>query len=157
MGFRILPSRLTQRFRTDLQTLFCRRIRGGPSISERTLALDRIAGSVTLLCLAGLAVWLVNQTLPGKLLRIPAVSERAEAAAGTPDFGLPTAGATLKPLSFADVRAVQAKLQSLGFDPGAVDGIAGRRTLKALNGYRATQAMEPTAYVDRATIAGLLD
>jgi peptidoglycan hydrolase-like protein with peptidoglycan-binding domain len=46
--------------------------------------------------------------------------------------------------------------KSLGFDPGAIDGIAGRRTLAALKAYRQSVSRPPAA-VSSDTIGALRD
>jgi hypothetical protein len=137
-------------FSTDLRTLTCRRWRGGPTLSERALALDRIAGSLFLVCLVAASIWVADRT--GLL---PVVADSAEAATSAP-AGLDPALATT-PLTSAEVRLLQRKLRSLGFDPGAVDGIPGRHTLAALNTYLAAAKLETVTQVNRASVASLLE
>ena len=59
------------------------------------------------------------------------------------------------PLAEGDIMKLQAKLKSLGFDPGKADGKAGPRTLKALNAYRKSLGLEATNAVDRKAVAPL--
>jgi hypothetical protein len=151
MGPRFPVPGFVRQFGTDLQTLTCGRWRGGPSLSQRALALDRIAGSVFMLCLVVTSIWIVDRL---GLLRLPIVAERAQAAASDPATIDP---ATATPLTAAEVRLVQRKLVSLGFDPGAVDGVPGRRTLAALNAYLAAAKLAPVTRVTRASAASLLD
>jgi len=61
------------------------------------------------------------------------------------------------PLTSADVRQLQSRLQVLGFNPGRIDGIVGGRTLDALNHYRATKDLKRVYAVDRAAVADLLN
>ena len=68
-----------------------------------------------------------------------------------------TADIHAAPLSTDDVRHVQGRLAELGFAPGKIDGIAGSRTLKALNAYRASQHLEPATGVDYGSAEELLD
>ena len=58
-------------------------------------------------------------------------------------------------LSPSDVRMVQARLKENGFDPGPIDGIAGQRTLAALNAYRQSVSLSPVLIVSRETIGAL--
>ena len=58
-------------------------------------------------------------------------------------------------LTASDIQAVQARLKKNGFDPGPIDGIAGKRTLAALNAYRASIRLSPVLAVSRATIGDL--
>ncbi len=58
-------------------------------------------------------------------------------------------------LSPSDVRMVQARLKENGFDPGPIDGIAGKRTLAALNAYRQSVRLYPVLVVSRETIGAL--
>ena len=58
-------------------------------------------------------------------------------------------------LSPADIRMVQARLKIGGFDPGPIDGIAGKRTLAALNAYRQSISLSPALIVSRETIGAL--
>jgi hypothetical protein len=153
MGPRFPLSGFARQLRTDLLTLTCRRWRGGPTLSERALALDRIAGSVFMVCLVATSAWLADRT---GLLQLPPVAESAQAAATNEP-------ATLDPtlaeqhLSSAEVRLLQCKLKSLGFDPGGIDGIPGRRTLAALNAYLATAKLGSVTQVNRSSAASLLE
>lgn len=58
-------------------------------------------------------------------------------------------------LSSSDIRTVQAQLKRRGFDPGPVDGIAGKRTLSALNAYRQSIRLSPAQVVSRETVSAL--
>jgi hypothetical protein len=150
MGPRFPLSGFARQFITDLRTLTCRRWRGGPTLSQRALALDRIAGSVFLVCLMAMSLWVADRT--GLL---PIVAESAQAATGAPAVLDPALAA--KPLTSAEVRLLQRKLKSLGFDPDAIDGVPGRHTLAALNAYLAAAKLDPVTQVNRASAAGLLE
>lgn len=152
MGSRFPLSGFARQSRTDLRTLSCRRWRGGPTLSERALALDRVAGSVFMVCMVATSVWVADRA---GLLRLPVVAESAQAAASDPATVDPAILA--KPLTSAEVRVVQRKLTSLGFDPGGIDGIPGRRTLAALNAYLAAADLGAVRQVNRASAAGLLE
>lgn len=58
-------------------------------------------------------------------------------------------------LSPSDIRNVQTELKRRGFDPGPIDGIAGKRTLSALNAYRQSLDLSPALVVSRHTISVL--
>ncbi len=150
MGFRFPLPGFARQFRTDLRTLTCRRWRGGPPLSARALALDRIAGSLFLLCLLATSLWLADRT--GLL---PAIAESAEAATRAPAAN--DAARANTPLTSAEVRLLQRKLKSLGFDPGAIDGVLGRHTLSALNAYLAAAKLDTVTKVNRASAASLLE
>jgi lysozyme family protein len=68
-----------------------------------------------------------------------------------------SAEAAARPLTRSDIKMLQGRLWSLGFDPGTIDGIAGRRTLAALNRYRAGKSLDRVAHIDRAAVADLLN
>ena len=55
-------------------------------------------------------------------------------------------------LSPSDIRMVQARLKESGFDPGPIDGVAGKRTLAALNAYRQSISLPRVLVVSRETI-----
>jgi hypothetical protein len=152
MGPRFPLSGFARQFRTDLRTLTSRRWRGGPTLSQRALALDRVAGSVFMLCLVVTSVWAADRA---DLLTLPVVAESAQAATSDPAALDPAIAA--KPLTSAEIRLVQRKLKSLGFDPGAIDGVPGRRTLTALNAYLASAKVGRVSQVNRAAVASLLE
>ena len=152
MGSRFLLPGFARQFRTDLRTLTSRRWRGGPTVSERAQALDRVAGSVFIVSLVAVAI--VGADRAG-MLKLPEVAESAQAATSDPAAIDPALAA--RPLTSAEVRLVQRKLKSLGFDPGAVDGVPGRHTLTALNAYLAAAKVARVSQVNRASVASLLE
>jgi peptidoglycan hydrolase-like protein with peptidoglycan-binding domain len=89
------------------------------------------------------------------MLKLPEVAESAQAATSDP-AAIDPAVAT-RPLTSAEVRLVQRKLKSLGFDPGAIDGVPGRHTLTALNAYLAAGKLDTVTKINRATAASLLE
>jgi hypothetical protein len=159
MGARFLPSGFARRFRTDLRTLFCRHIRGAPTLSERAVALDRMAGSALMICAVIAAVWLASPFMPTSPLGVPPVTEsaQADAAATEPGRQTPEAESASGRMSANEIRQLQSRLMTLGFDPGPIDGMAGPRTLHALNLYRASVELDPVHSIDRATVADLAD
>ena len=89
-------------------------------------------------------------------------SEAAELNAGGGGFAPPAVNleAVLNrlesnELSPSDIRIVQTRLKESGFDPGPIDGVAGKRTLTALNAYRQSIRLTPALVVSRETIAAL--
>jgi N-acetyl-anhydromuramyl-L-alanine amidase AmpD len=54
-----------------------------------------------------------------------------------------------------DVRAAQAKLSELGYDPGQADGIAGKRTHAAVKKFQGDKGLEQTGRLDGRTMAAL--
>jgi hypothetical protein len=152
MGPRFPLSGSARQLRTDLRTLSSRRWRGRPTLSERALALDRVAGSLFLVCLVATSLWVADRA---GLLTLPVVAESAQAATSDPATLDPPIAAT--PLTSAEVRLLQRKLKSLGFDPGAVDGVPGRHTLAALNAYLTAGSLGRASQVNRASAASLLE
>ena len=167
MGLRFLLPGFARQFRTDLRVLTSRRWRGGPTLSQRAQALDRVAGSVVIVSLVAVAI--VGADRAG-MLKLPEVAESAQAATSGPATSDPAisdpaadAPAALdpalaaRPLTSAEVRLLQRKLKSLGFDPGGIDGVPGRHTLTALNAYLAAAKLDTVTKINRATAASLLE
>ena len=150
MGSRFPLPGFARQFSTDLRTLTCRRWRGGPHLSARALALDRIAGSLFLVCLLAASIAVADRA--GLL---PIVADSAEAATSVPTAADPALAN--RPLTSAEVRLLQRKLKSLGFDPGAIDGVPGRHTLSALNAYLLGAKLDTVTKVNRASAASLLE
>ncbi|MEZ5997106.1 MAG: lytic murein transglycosylase [Hyphomonas sp.] len=61
----------------------------------------------------------------------------------------------IQPLSVADIRLLQAGLNSKGYDAGVVDGIAGRRTKTALQGFQKDNALVADGYPTKAMLAAV--
>ena len=114
------------------------------------VAADRMAGTTVIGCAALLSLWLVSQAAH-------MWSDSPSASAGS---ALEAAHGTLVaagPLTVIDLRKLQSKLEGLGFKPGIIDGIAGGRTLDALNRYREARMLKPVFEIKYATVGGLLD
>jgi lytic murein transglycosylase len=58
----------------------------------------------------------------------------------------------LKPLSVADIKLMQAKLNALGFPAGPADGIPGRRTKGALQGFQRSRGIVADGYPTKAML-----
>ena len=153
MVYRLRSPGFARQFDADIHTLIHRGNNRRVSFGERLVALDRIAGMTMIAGGMVLSVWLMIVAADAGLLRIPsATADSADAAIDV------QAGRTLADhLKWSEVRDVQTKLATLGFDPGIIDGIAGQRTLEALNRYRETHLLDRAAWVDRTTVADLLD
>jgi len=54
-----------------------------------------------------------------------------------------------------NARAAQLYLTFLGYHPGAVDGVAGERTLAALTDFQNKQGMQPTSAIDDSVVTDL--
>lgn len=63
------------------------------------------------------------------------------------------AGELLSPL---EIQKLQSALTMRGYRPGPIDGVAGRRTLAALNAYRASLDLLEVRFVTRAAAIDLL-
>lgn len=144
----------TRQLDADIHTLLHRGGEQRVSLGDRLVALDRIAGTTMIAGAMVMSVWAMSVASGAGLLRIPSATANSVDASAIEAQG---AGAVADHLKWSEVRNLQAKLVTLGFDPGTLDGIAGRRTLDALNRYRETKLLEGVTRVDRATVADLLD
>lgn len=61
-----------------------------------------------------------------------------------------------EPLSTAQVKALQQRLQTLGFNPGSADGILGANTRSAFQAWQRSQGIFADGFVSRQTVQGLL-
>jgi hypothetical protein len=141
---------------SNLQGLSDKHDHGRLGFKEFMVGIDRIAGTTVLVCLAGLSVWLISQTVPMTLFDVPGATA---SSTHTASYNAPNLNARVaaEPMTAADLRKLQSKLEGLGFEPGVIDGIAGGRTLDALNRYRAAKHLNRVFQIDYATVAGLLD
>lgn len=123
---------------------------GYDRFKRNLVVLDYMAGTTALVCIAVLSIWLISQVLP---MRLGVQSATADVAYAAPYdlLALPV------PATPVNLRELQSKLERLGFNPGAVDGIAGGRTLDALNRYRESRNLARASKIDNAATAGLLD
>jgi membrane-bound lytic murein transglycosylase B len=55
----------------------------------------------------------------------------------------------IEPLTVAEIKILQASLNSRGFDAGVVDGIPGRKTRTALQGFQKSQGVVADGYPDQ--------
>jgi len=86
-------------------------------------------------------------------------SEAAETNAGLRGFAPPLVNQAAvlnrletNELSRSDIRAIQSRLKRNGFDPGPIDGVAGNRTLSALNAYRRSVGLATVHAISRETV-----
>ena len=121
------------------------------AFKDQMVAIDRMAGTTVLACIAVLSIWLISQAIQMRWLDAPSVTANGGNAAFDGRF---VAG---EPMTVAAIRQLQSKLQVLGFDPGLIDGIRGGRTLDALNHYRGTKNLPRVSQIEYETAAGLLD
>ncbi|MEL7454093.1 MAG: peptidoglycan-binding protein, partial [Pseudomonadota bacterium] len=63
----------------------------------------------------------------------------------------------IAPLSVADVKRLQAGLNTLGFDAGSVDGIAGSGTRRALQQFQKARGFQADGFPTREMLAYVLD
>ncbi len=61
-----------------------------------------------------------------------------------------------KPISFEDKKALQRKLNALGYNVGGVDGQIGPNTRKAIRAWQASRGMPADGYVEQTILAKLL-
>lgn len=123
---------------------------GYVGFKNSVVAADRIAGTTVIGCAALLSLWLVSE----------AIQPWPDGPSAKPRSALEAPGGTFiaaGPLTAVDLRKLQSKLEGLGFEPGIVDGIAGGRTLDALNRYREARMLKQAFEIEYATVGGLLD
>ena len=89
----------------------------------------------------------------------PATPPLQALAASPPASALePSAGKpATSPLTRSEVIALQAKLQALGFQPGSADGIAGRRTVRAVKAFQRAHGLSATGIINRQILKAILD
>lgn len=56
-----------------------------------------------------------------------------------------------KPTAKSSVKQVQVALQNAGYDPGAIDGLMGSRSRKAIRDFQRDNGLEITGKIDKAT------
>ena len=105
-------------------------LRGKVDSDEAKAAASPIAGGI-----AGVGVRSVNN----RLIYAPAVSAHDGSTAPSP----------------ARVMAMQQALRDRGYDPGAIDGILGRKTASALRRYQQPENLSATGRMDAETAAKL--
>lgn len=93
----------------------------------------------------------VEDTIPA--VSAPAPQPKPEAVAAPRPVETPN----LISLSRSQTRDLQARLNLLGFRAGGEDGIAGRRTLQAANGYRSARGMAAVDGIDSALVDRITD
>lgn len=123
---------------------------GYVGFKNSVVAADRMAGTTVIGCVALLSLWLLSQAIQMWSDNSGATASGASNAS----YGTLVAAGSL---TAVDLRKLQSKLEGLGFEPGTVDGIAGGRTLDALNRYREAQMLKPVFEIEYATVGGLLD
>lgn len=149
-----------RRFQTDFAVLARRGSYRHARFSERFVALDRLAGTSIVAVVVLLLAW-VLATQSSVLDITGAVAGSAYKATFGPSQAeaerLESSKSPTAPLTAREVWLLQSRLKQLGFDPGAIDGIAGKHTLDALNLYRATKNLERAPGIDRTAVTDLLD
>lgn len=122
----------------------------------RDEARERIAGCLAVALVAGMPFYFIFAQSGFSLVE---ASEAAEPLVRIEEFDRhrPSREAAPHALDAREVRAIQVLLQIKGFDPGPVDGIAGKRTLTALNAYRQSLGLSHATAVNSETIAALVN
>jgi len=100
---------------------------------------------------------------PSSLPAIPAANGATTTAGRTVLPPIPpakpspqTAPTPSPPLSSSnDIRELQGRLQSLGFDPGTIDGANGPKTAAAVTRYQQARGLQPTGIADKDMLAEL--
>ena len=141
----------TRQVETDVDVLTLGHNHRRTAFKDQMVAIDRMAGTTVLACVAVLSISFVSQAIQMRWLDAPGVTANSANAAFVSEL---VAG---EPMTAAAVRQLQSKLQVLGFDPGVIDGIRGGRTLDALNHYRETKNLPRVSQIEYETAVGLLD
>jgi peptidoglycan hydrolase-like protein with peptidoglycan-binding domain len=122
---------------------------------------ERIAGFLAIALIMAVPLY---GLFSGTEISLVEESVAAEPNAGPRGFEPPTvnpqavfARLETNELSPSDIRRLQTRLQESGFDPGPIDGVAGKRTLAALNAYRQSISLSPALTVSRETVGTLHD
>jgi hypothetical protein len=91
---------------------------------------------------------------------VPAAGTTTTARTGLPP--IPPAGTSTRAMppspplsSSSEIRELQGRLHSLGFDPGPIDGAAGPKTAAAVTRYQRAHGFQPTGVADKDTLAEL--
>ncbi len=120
---------------------------------------ERIAGFLAIAVIMAVPLY---GLFSGTEISLVEESVAAESNAGPRGFEPPTVNPQAvfdrletNELSPADIRRLQTRLRESGFDPGPIDGIAGKRTLAALNAYRQSISLSPVLTVSRESIGTL--
>lgn len=143
-------------------------VRGHPGRARKEWGRkDWAAGAAVLALIAGMSLWLVNEHARMNGASLISETEAASLTDSTSPNGvhvmaMPNLDALATrivhgKLSAEDVRVLQTRLKDMGFEPGIIDGIAGGRTLDALNRYRASERLAPADRVDYGSVGHLLD
>jgi len=146
------------------------RVLARETIRRRAEALDEARERIAGFLAVGLVVMVpLYYVVSGSGLALPEVSlvepsEAAEPSAGPRTFEAPhlNTAAVLNRMEADhfgadDLREVQTKLYTFGFNPGPIDGKEGKRTLAALNRYRQSLHLPRVEAINRDTTAGLLE
>jgi hypothetical protein len=154
LSFRVLARECNRR-RNEVHDEIRERIAG-------LLAVGLVVGAPLCYVISGSDFSLPDVSLPD--VSLVEESEAAEPSAGSHAFEVPplNPAAVLTRLetdrpSAADVRRIQTRLKQDGFNPGPIDGIAGKRTLSALNRYRQSIHLPPAQALSRDAAAPLLN
>jgi hypothetical protein len=108
----------------------------------------KLVSVAVLLCGAYLVGW--SSAEPALGSAAPELARGGMALRAEPSTPPPTLPATtsVHPLSNEEFRELQAKLATLGHDPGPVDGLFGPQTIAAVKRYEIARGQEPTGHVD---------
>jgi len=85
----------------------------------------------------------------------PAVTQTALAPAVEVEKVRPEPSLDEAPLQRADIKEIQTKLRAFGFNPGPLDGVAGRATQAAIMHYQQNRELPQTGTIDRQLLEQL--
>jgi hypothetical protein len=117
---------------------------------------ERIAGFLAIGLVLAVPLYGFHGLISGPEVSLVEPSEAAEPAAGATGIAVLNRLKSNQ-LSRSDIRTVQARLKAKGFNPGPIDGIAGERTLSALNTFRQSIRLSPALAVNRESVGPLQD
>jgi hypothetical protein len=117
----------------------------------------KLAGAAAALYGAYLIGWSNAEPAHGTVALPPPAREVATIAPPPPTEPVTVAAPSTasRRIGNDEVREIQAKLESLGYEPGPVDGIFGPQTLAAVKRYEIAIGREPTGAIDQRLLERL--
>ena len=140
-----------------------RRLKGGLDVAE-TIRVDFALGDLTAISVGGQGTpdvfvflsadgtqLLVSDiaTLEGRIERVQVADLPNTVDPGSPEFG------SSERMSAADILRLQRTLAALGYQVGALDGVAGPQTVASLRAFQVDQKLDPSGTLDADTATAL--
>jgi peptidoglycan hydrolase-like protein with peptidoglycan-binding domain len=122
--------------------------------ARRTKWMMGIGGAVfAVFCVAASVAILTAPLTPARMAPAPALAVAVTESAPVPEVVVPRpAVAPSAALARDDIKEIQVRLLSFGFDPGPLDGDVGRATVAAVMNYQQQRGQPQTGQLDRALL-----